>query len=109
MSFHKVAQGFRLKGSEPRVTDLPTKTKIALSKHSGDLNTQAKKGEKSNLRISLKVSIVDRLDKLLGDFDYFLFASYNTELKKRVSWVLKLCHKCRCEGITQQSGVGSSL
>lgn len=30
-----------------------------------------------NLRIGLKVSIVDRLNQLLSNFDNFLFASYN--------------------------------
>lgn len=30
-----------------------------------------------NLRIGLKVSIVDGLNQLLSDFDNFLFAGYN--------------------------------
>lgn len=31
-----------------------------------------------NIRIGLEVSIVDRLNQLLSDFNNFLFASYNT-------------------------------
>jgi len=52
-------------------------------------NKKSKKSNKStrvqepNLRVCLKVSIVDRLDKLLGDFDDFLFASYNTEWREK--------------------------
>lgn len=49
MSFHQVAQSFRLKGSQTGI---------------------------ANLRIGLKVSIVDRLNQLLSDFNNFLFAGF---------------------------------
>lgn len=39
-----------------------------------------------NLRIGLKVSIVDRLNQLLSDFDNFLFASYNTTSQNIINY-----------------------
>ena len=92
MSFHQVAQGLRLKGSETRITNLPVKPKKnkknresakKVSESFWDVTVQMQRGR--NLRIGLKVSIIDRLNQLLSDFDNFLLAGYNTRSQKTIS------------------------
>lgn len=80
VSFHQISQCLRLKGSQTGITNLPVAEKTeewAKNLHTRQVMIPARPGEKNDLRVGLKVSIVDWLNQLLSDFDNFLFASWN--------------------------------
>lgn len=79
VSFYKVAKGFRLKGGETRITNLTVRDNKASGiqmRHYWEFTVQVCFG--GNLRVGLKVSVVDGLNQLLGNFDNFLFAGWST-------------------------------
>lgn len=77
-ALHQVAQSFGFKRRKARVTYLP-----AVGQQTATLDEQknvamchyrhvCNRYFKSNLRVGLKVTIIDGLDQLLSDFDDFL-------------------------------------
>lgn len=78
---HQVSQRFWLKRSQSRIADLPKDQK---KKHDGNetnqqnlipnQHPQARLRQETDLRVRLKVPVIDGLDQLLSDLDNFLLA-----------------------------------
>lgn len=108
MSFHQIAQGLWLKGCQTGITNLPVawkKTDSANEAYRVTVEWMFLKDRRRNLRIGLKVAVVDRFNQLLCDFDNFLFASYN------IKWhnVMNYCTRAVVQQRKSQSMSGKCL